>query len=291
MEVVSFMNMKGGVGKTTLAVNVAFTLAAVHEKRVLMVDVDPQFNATQYLVQDDRYLSHISDNSKGTIRDVFVPRSLGAVNTTTGLAKPQNKAKMDLSACILTIYDGAKPGFARGGKGRLDLLPSTLDLVEIQTSPRKTEDKLKHYLKEKAAHYDYVILDCPPTISIFTEAAILASDKYVVPMRPDPLSVLGLPLLERYIHDYTADAGQKLEQIGIIFSLVRTPTPTAMKNIMNDLRKARKSAVFESMSTLSTHVAESVEYHRPMIYFNKASSKVKEQYLKITAEFLKRAEK
>jgi chromosome partitioning protein len=288
MQVVAFMNMKGGVGKTTLAVNIAFTLAAIHDKRVLMVDVDPQFNATQYLVQDDRYLAHINDAAKGTIRDIFVPRNPGPVRTVAGGTRAQSRAKMDLADCTLTIYDGARPGYARGGRGRLDIIPSTLELVEVQNSPRQTEAKLANYLKEKASHYDYVLLDCPPTISIFTEAAILASDKYVVPIRPDPLSVLGLPLLERYIADYTVDAGKKLEQVGLIFSLVRSPAPNTMKNVMAELRKRRRGAAFEAISTVSTHVAESVEAHRPLIYFNKASSKLKEQYLKISLEFLKR---
>ncbi len=286
MRVVSFMNMKGGVGKTTLAVNVAFNLAALHDKRVLMVDVDPQFNASQYLLQDDRYLRHTHDSSKGTIKDIFVPRASGAVRTTVGRAT--TRKKMELSDCAMTIYDGQKSGFARSGKGRLDLIPSTLDLVEVQNSPRQTEAKLAHYLKEKAAHYDYVIIDCPPTISIFTEAAILASDMYVVPIRPDPLSVLGLPLLERYIQDYTVDTGQKVKQVGIIFSLVRTPTPKAMKTLMADLRKQRGSLVFKDESTVSTHVSESVEHHRPVVYFNRASSKIKSQFLDITTEFLKR---
>ena len=64
MQVIAFMNMKGGVGKTTLAVNVAHTLAQLHGKQVLIVDGDPQFNATQCLVADDEYLKHINDAKK-----------------------------------------------------------------------------------------------------------------------------------------------------------------------------------------------------------------------------------
>jgi chromosome partitioning protein len=61
MQVISFLNMKGGVGKTTLAVNVAYGLAFDHKQSVLVVDTDPQFNATQYLVEDDKYIRHIGD--------------------------------------------------------------------------------------------------------------------------------------------------------------------------------------------------------------------------------------
>ena len=283
------MNMKGGVGKTTLAVNVAYGLAALHDKRVLMVDVDPQFNATQCLVHDDAYLKHISNPEKATIKDIFVPQTVNPVKTTMGIGKVAARRKISLSDCTLTIYDGERPhGSERRGAGRLDLVPSTLDLVEVQNSPRQTEARLKSFLKEKAGGYDYVIIDCPPTISIFTEAAILASDKYVVPIKPDPLSVLGLPLLERYISDYTSDAGMKLEQVGIVFTLVRRPTPQAMKNVMNELRQVRKQAVFTAMSTVSTNVSEAVEHHLPVIYFKKSSANLKMQFVDITSEFLRR---
>lgn len=159
MQVIAFMNMKGGVGKTTLAVNVAYTLAEHLGKQILIVDADPQFNATQCLVDDDQYLKHINDQKRGTIRDIFIPRRPGAVSTTVGTAKSVNKAKMNLAECTLEIYRGGP-----GKVGRLDLLPSTLSLVEAENSPRQTESRLKAYLREKAAHYDCVIIDCPPPL-------------------------------------------------------------------------------------------------------------------------------
>ncbi len=111
-QVVSFMNMKGGVGKTTLAVNVAYALARVHSKKILVVDGDPQFNATQYLLEDEAYLEHVNDEKKGTIRDIFVPRRPGKINTVKGLAKPTNRAKMALTDCSVAVYNpGAQSRF------------------------------------------------------------------------------------------------------------------------------------------------------------------------------------
>jgi len=224
-QVISFINMKGGVGKTTLAVNVAYGLASVHKKKVLIVDADPQFNATQYLLDDDIYLQHINDQKKGTIREIFVPRRPVAVNTVVGVARHTNKARMTLRACTCNIFDGGS------GRGKLDLIPSTLGLMDIETSKRLTENKLSTYLKEKAEGYDYVLIDCPPTISIFTQAAILASDKYLVPIKPDPLSVIGLPLLERWLDEYTEDAGKEIESVGLVFTLVRGPLPNRMRRL------------------------------------------------------------
>jgi chromosome partitioning protein len=282
MQIVSFMNMKGGVAKTTLAVNVAYALAFEHHKQVLLVDGDPQFNASTYLVQDKAYLTHLNDPTKGTLKDIFMPKKSGPINTLAGSAKAINKSKMNLSDCTIKIFD-------RGhGRGRLDLLPSTLALVELEHSSRQTENKLKSYLQEKAQHYDYVLIDCPPTISFFTQAAILASDKYLVPIRPDPLSVIGLPLLERYIAEFTDDAGMKIEQVGLVFTMVRSPAPKAMKELMDDLKKARKGAVFADWLSVSTDVAESVAAHLPIFLYGKTPQKIKLQIVGITQEFLNR---
>ncbi len=278
MQVVAFMNMKGGVGKTTLSVNVAYAIAARHKKQVLIVDADPQFNATQYLLKDNSYLKHLNDPKKGTIRDIFVPRNDGQINTTIGTSKAVNKSKMALGACTVSIHSGL---------GKLDLLPSTLQLIDIENSRRGTESKLKAFLKEKASHYDYVIIDCPPTISIFTKAAILASDKYLVPIKPDPLSVIGLPLLERWLDDYTSDAGIDVERVGIVYTMVRGPIPVRMQELMTELRLSRRGEVFSDHLSLSVDVSNSVEDHQPVFYL-KPRSKTAGQILAITNEFIKR---
>jgi chromosome partitioning protein len=143
MQVISFMNMKGGVGKTTLAVNVAYGLAFLHRKKVLIVDADPQFNATQYLMEGDAYLSHVNDPTKGTLGDIFVPRRSGPVSTTVGAARTINKKKMSLAQCSCSIYNGG------AGRGRLDLIPSSLNLMAIETSQRGTENRLKSFLRKR----------------------------------------------------------------------------------------------------------------------------------------------
>lgn len=281
MQVVSFINMKGGVGKTTLAVNVAYALAYVHKQQVLIVDCDPQFNATQHLLETELYLAHVSDPKKGTLTDIFMPKRAGRINTVKGSARAANKSRMPLSACTCAIFDGG------AGRGKLDLIPSNLTLMEIEESRRLTEVRLKNFLKERAAGYDYVIIDCPPTISVFTQAAVLASDKYVVPIKPDPLSVLGLPTLERALEEYAEDAGMQIEQVGLVFTLVRGPTPSRMKEIMEELRRKRKRAVFNQFMSQSTDVAKSVEAHQPVFLF-KPSVRASVQALEITQEFLER---
>ena len=279
MQVISFINMKGGVAKTTLAVNVAYALATIHDQKVLVVDCDPQFSASQYLLEDDVYLDHI--RTKGTILDIFVPRRGAGVNTVTGTTKRANKAKLLLSDCICSIFKDP----ARGGK--LDLIPSTLALMELETSKRGTENKLRNYLHDKAGGYDYVIIDCPPTISIFTQAAILASDHYLVPIKPDPLSVIGLPLLERWLEDFTDDAGFNIDRVGIVFTLVRGQTPARMQEVMDDLRSERGDEVFACVLSESTDVSGSVEAHKP-VYQHKKYSKTAGEVKRIAQEFFDR---
>lgn len=275
------MNMKGGVGKTTLAVNVAYGLAYFHKLNVLIVDGDPQFNASQYLLSTKAYIQHLGDPKKGTLKEIFMPKKPGSVNTVTGAAKPTDKSKMSLGACTCSIFDGGP------GRGKLDLIPSTLSLIEIETSKRGTESKLKNYLNEKATAYDYVIIDCPPTISIFTQAAILASHKYLVPIKPDPLSIVGLPLLERWLEEYSDDAGIAIKKVGLVFTLVRGPLPGAMRDAMDDLRKNRKSEVFNHFLSQATDVAKSVDRHEPVFLYN-SNCKAARQIREITSEFVAR---
>lgn len=281
MQIISFINMKGGVGKTTLTVNIAHALAQIHCKQVLLVDADPQFNATQYLMEDDAYLAHIDDPAKCTLRDIFVPKRPAPINTVTGQSGTKDNRRMPLSACTTPIFDGGS------GRGKLDLIPSTLDLMEVETSKRGTEMKLKAYLDEKARGYDYVLIDCPPTISIFSQAAVLASHKYLVPIKPDPLSVVGLPLLEHWLGELSNDAGASLESVGLVFSMVRGPIPNRMGELMQDLRARRGSEVFTEHLSQSVDVSSSVEDHQPVFRW-RPYTKTANQILNITTEFLAR---
>ena len=282
MRVISFMNMKGGVGKTTLAVNLAYGLAYFHGKKVLLVDVDPQFNATQSLLGEDAYMAHLDDPKKHTIEDILVPKRAGRVRTLVGLSRP-TKLGIELSTCICQIASETPT------KGKLDLLPSNLALVDVETAPRQSEGRLKRFIRQKATHYDFILIDCPPTISIFTQAAILASDMYVVPVKPDPLSVVGLPLLERWLEDYIEATGSSIVQAGLIFTMVRRPLPQAMKTVMATVRSARPKEVFSAELDQSTNVAASQNVQQPVFLFKKGS-KAAQQVQKITAEFLRRIE-
>jgi chromosome partitioning protein len=120
-------------------------------------------------------------------------------------------------------------------------------------------------------------------------AAILASDKYLVPIKPDPLSVVGLPLLERWMEEFTDEQGiqDDVESVGLVFTLVRGPTPRAMVDVMADLRAKREDEVFEDHLSQGTDVAKSVLERQP-VFLYKPGSKTARQIQRITQEFVNR---
>ena len=281
MQVVALMNMKGGVGKTTLAMNIACSLAYTFGKRVLLIDVDPQFNATQSLVRNQTYLAHIGDE-KPTILDIFLPNRPGAVRTVSGTSTP-SRGSISLSECLLNVVGSLANG------GRLDIIPSRLALIEVQESQRQTETLLRRFIHEKAQGYDYVFLDCPPTISVFTQAVFLASDKYLVPLKPDPLSVIGLPLLERWLNDYSQITGHNVAKVGLVFTMVTNPHPTQMREVMSQIRVQRRDEVFDAVLSQSTQIASSVSPQMP-VSIRKPRSNAAREVTMIAREFLTRVE-
>lgn len=276
-QVISFINMKGGVGKSTLVVNVAYALARNHGKKVLLIDVDPQFNASTYLMTSEEYIAHRDDEKKRTVVDIFQPKETRHFDSIKGIKKKKKKIKHKLTSYAARIYENG---------GQLDLIPSDLRLIVIQDSERGTENRLRNFINEKAGDYDYVLIDCPPTISIFTQAAILASNKYLVPIKPDPLSTIGLPLLERWLDNFTDNAGLNINCIGIVFCFVRENT-NQMQQVMEDLRNDRPDEVFDSFLGQSIKVSESVEQHLP-VFLYKPKTKWAYQSNEIAQEFLSR---
>jgi chromosome partitioning protein len=273
-KIVSLINMKGGVGKTTLAVGLSWELAKHY--RVLLVDIDPQFNATQWIIPAADYLNWV--RTKHTILSVFQPPSQSPHGTTTALASSKPTARNT----ILSI---------KQGKLKLDILPSILDLMKLDAAPRGTENRLRVFLEKVRADYDYILIDCPPTASLFSYSAFLASDAYLVPVKPDPLSVLGLPLLERAMQDYEERSGHELPRLGLVFTQVR-PTE-AMKSTMDQVRSEYPGEVLRNMIVQTTGVAEAVEANTPLQLSTKGGkfNNVLTSLTEICGEFVERAKK
>ncbi|MEQ9413980.1 MAG: ParA family protein, partial [Cyclobacteriaceae bacterium] len=246
-KVITVINMKGGVGKTTLSVNIAYLLSSEHGKKVLIVDIDPQFNATQYLVDQSRIIDHFKN--KKTVYDILIPSKEDDIS----LSAKRKAAK----AKPIALDDYIIPVHKFSSTGQLDLIPSSLKLINFETNKRGTENLLKKFIEDKCKHYDFVIIDCPPTLSLLTLSAYLASQYYLIPIKPDYLSSLGLPLLERGLAEYEETHGHSLELLGIVFTMVNHKANVS-NEIMDEIQESDWDC-FENASSHSTMVAQSVK--------------------------------
>jgi chromosome partitioning protein len=245
MKTISFVNMKGGVGKTTVALNVADYLARVHEKRVAVLDVDPQFNVTQCLFSGAEYVRILSSGGD-TILDVFEPDAKKFVSSVTGTTPGESKELADISLLKRdTIWT----------------LPGNIELYRLEmTAGEGREFSLKRFINKAISpkNFDYVIIDTPPTPSIWMTSALIASDYYVIPVRPDPLSMIGIDLLRSIIERRTKTYDLDIHCLGIFFTMVDRPDSTIYYNARMNLasNKFWKDRVFLSYMPKRTELAK-----------------------------------
>lgn len=219
MHVISFVNMKGGVGKTTLAVNVADALNRRHDKNVLLVDIDPQFNATQCLYTGEEYLE-IRRNGGQTILDIFTDTSVHKIDAIAGSeeVKPPNLSDIE-------------PWEYRSG---LDIVPGNLEIYKMDMGHGQGRElRLKRYLKQDFIKdtYDYVIIDTPPTPSHYMNAALLASDYYLVPVKPEPLSRVGIDLLRDVVGRISENHAHDIECLGAVITMADLRTKVYFESL------------------------------------------------------------
>ncbi|MEW6048294.1 MAG: ParA family protein, partial [Bacillota bacterium] len=201
---VSVINYKGGVGKTTLAANLGAYLAA-QGKRVLLIDLDPQGSLTFSFVSEDEWRDLYKDRK--TVRlwfDRYIYDRAGTAFQDLIIQPPAVAERLAAQASRTR------------GTGRLDLICSDLGLinVDLELAPRLSSGsatqaahnflKVHSLLQEGIRslppdRYDFVLMDCPPNFYIVTKNALVASDHYLVPVRPDYLSTIGLDELERHV--------------------------------------------------------------------------------------------
>lgn len=200
--VISFINMKGGVGKTTLCVGIAEYLANYMEKKILIIDIDPQFNATQSILSKynrvPEYINNHLQNTK-TIRRIFETKS-----SLTG--KVQQVTPDEI---IIKMSQ------------HLDMIFGDINTIFDIEQPAARLHKLKRFIEEYNLRdtYDFIFIDSPPTISLFTDAALVASDYYIVPVKIDHYSILGATSLLSVIDNIQENYDHKtIKNLGFIYT-------------------------------------------------------------------------
>ena len=202
------INMKGGVGKTTVAVNLGWE-AAEGGLKCLVVDLDPQFNASVYLMGENAYERDIIENRGLTVFDIFEQH--------TPMRDPQRS---------LPTGENTIRSVRAHGNGKLDVIASQLELAMTLKQPAGKAHLLSTFLTQHASDYDLVVVDPPPTDSMATEAAYLATNHILIPVRPEFLSSIGFPLLGRSVESFKQQyPGHSLDVVGMFLSNVNANLP------------------------------------------------------------------
>ena len=207
-HVIATINLKGGVGKTTTTVALAETLSAERGKRVLVIDLDPQTNATTMLIGEEKWREL---NNKGFTLAQLFKDALNPDSRRFDLPNTLQKGVSDVAAAMT-----------------IDLLPSSLDLIDVQDELVNTPvgkygairpfDILWRATKDLIEDYDVVIVDCPPNLGKITQNGLRLSHGFIIPTIPDILSTYGIPQIVRRVREFSEEIAETIEPLGIVVS-------------------------------------------------------------------------
>jgi len=250
-KIISIANQKGGVGKTTTAMNLSAALA-VMEHKVLLVDADPQANATSGL-------GIVSEEVENSAYECFVQQ-------------------LDAKDCIV---ETTTPN--------LYLLPTRIDLVgaEIELVDRpKREMYIKNALEPIKNDYDFIIIDCSPSLGLITVNALTASDSVVIPVQSEYFALEGLGKLLNTIRIVQTRLNTSLSIEGILITMYDARLRLA-KQVVEDVRTHFKSMVFETLIYRNTKLSEAPSHGESIIMYD-ASCMGAINYLNLAQEILDR---
>jgi chromosome partitioning protein len=288
-KVLAFINFKGGVGKTATVVNIGATLAKLHEKKVLIVDLDPQSNSSLWLMRPDRWREHVARGRRSTYQ-IFDDAL-------------QGKTRFNFDEALVK---GVVTWTGFTDLPRMHLLPASVELLRVEDRIHELRAQAIYQILDSALgmqfkQYDYILLDCPPNLFSTTKAAIFSSDNCIVPYVPDFLSLSGFHVLAEQITEMREKfapylPGRRKPNIGALIVSHYRQSGNVFRLAVNELElslaELREKGVLSDQAILlqpyvrhCVRVAESTSEHLPVILYAPGSIGAQD-YADLTQRFV-----
>lgn len=257
VKIISTINLKGGVGKTSMTVALGEFLAMEHGLDILIIDLDPQTNATVSVMDEKIWLE--KDKKGETLRQLFED-------------KLKNTSKFDINKSITKGVSNIN-----GGIPNLSLLPSSIGLIDLQDAlPQISAGRyyvaspvtiLKEAIADILNQYDFVLIDCPPNLGIITLNGIYISNYYLIPTIPDILSTYGIPQIINRIDGFKKETNINIEPLGIVISMYRSQSKLH-NSVVESLKEKASSGsyprIFDTVLPLRGKTAEAADFRAPV---------------------------
>lgn len=253
-KVIALANQKGGVGKTTTAINLGASLAVL-EKKVLLVDADPQ------------------------------------ANSTSGIGFDLRKIEKSIYECLIEDLHPNEVILQSETKG-MDLMPSHIDLVgaeiEMLNLPER-ENVLRKVIEKVKHNYDYILIDCSPSLGLLTLNALTAADSVLIPVQCEYFALEGLGKLLNTIKMIQNRLNPTLEIEGFLLTMY-DPRLRLANQVVEEVKKHFEDMVFETIIQRNIKLSEAPSYGKPVVLYD-ANSKGALSYLNMARELLQNNEK
>ena len=254
MQIISVINQKGGVGKTTTVINLAAGLSQL-EKKILIIDLDPQGNATTGLGLSN------TENSSDTI--------YGVLNNTNAISDIIKKTKFK----------------------NLDIITSNVDLsgIEVDTADDSKrafilKEKLSLFLRDFSKNYDYILIDCPPSLSLLTVMALVASNSLLVPLQTEFFALEGITQLIKTIDRIKVGLNPNLKIRGILLTMFDKRNKLSSQ-VEVEARDYFKDKVYKTVIPRNVRLSEAPSHGVPVLIYDKTCPGSK-SYFNFTDEFM-----